>query len=387
MRKIEYFLEYLLAFLFILQTNTIYQQYASQALRFATFVTLFILVLINYQVSTKKGNIILPVIFVLFFSALEFLNVPNAKETRQFFALFFCILPLIFAYHKLKQGNLSLYGKYANIMAFVSFYTSILWMLCSFLEVLPLQHVIYNYWADGYFTNSFYYIYIETQHHTFMGVELVRNSAFFAEAPMFAFSLLTALIINVFFIKKKTIVQDICLLFGIITSTSYTAYILLIGIVFLQKKYSFDGKFFRFCMSVAILIGGYMAFQMLLEDKQENNMTSYSTRSGKYISDWNIFLDNILLGKGFYSNVENNSNSITHVFSEMGLLGGAPVVLALFVKPIRLYLNKIKSLAFGALLFFIAYCVTIVTYTPIAFSMIAFMITLNLHDINYEEGN
>lgn len=42
-----------------------------------------------------------------------------------------------------------------------------------------MSQFVLNHWASFDFVPSYYYIYFETQKNVFLGIETVRNSAFF----------------------------------------------------------------------------------------------------------------------------------------------------------------------------------------------------------------
>ena len=112
----------------------------------------------------------------------------------------------------------------------------VLWLLCSILKILPMSQFVLNHWASFDFVPSYYYIYLKLRKMFFLGIETVRNSAFFSEAPMFAICVSIAFAIEIMLRRRIRIYNVIFLILGILSTTSVTAMILAIITLLMQRR-------------------------------------------------------------------------------------------------------------------------------------------------------
>lgn len=380
MKKILNLTEYLVSFLIIVDCNTIYRQYISGSVIYTiSAILLFLLIVISH----KKNNIVFfrTICFAIilpFFYIIQYYDINSSDyRIKLYVVYFFCIFPLVFTYYNLAKDKFSVLYKFSTLMSLISFYSSCLWFFCSFLKIVPMPHIILNNWADCEFVPSFYYIYFETQSHSFFGMDMIRNSALFSEGPMFAICLYSSLLIELLLKDNICKWKIVFLMLGIVTSTSTTAYIISLLIFSLRFVYRQKNvKALIIFYLPIIMFALFIVFGVLLQEKENNNAVSYYTRMSGYTNGWNVFINNPLFGKGFYSQTESNSNSIIVLLSEIGLIGGMPFLSGLLFVPI-LFLRKHSSrnIAYAGFIFFIGYSFTIVTYCLISVVFASFFIS------------
>lgn len=377
-------LEYILACLVIIECNTLYKVYIPNILLYGLIIIiLFVLLLIN-----KKDIVVTPrfigtyMLFILY-GLLPYSLINHPFYQNLFLLYFFGALPLLYFYFKYTRDKLALFLRFATIMSIISFISSICWLLCSSLKIVPMNQSIITMWGENRIIPSFYYIYFETQNNLFLGLQVTRNSAIFTEAPMFGICLSVALCIEVFLRPKLSWKHVVALLLGIITSTSTTSFILTILVIVLQRRFRLRNRLLQFTLFLIITISSVQIINNLLYDKMSNNSQSYDTRTEKITEGYNKFLLNPVFGGGFMTQSENNSNSIMTLLSESGLYIGLLFIYALFLIPIRLYSKKeYHPIACAWLIFFIGYCFTIITYNIITLIFIAYMLTHSYRTFN-----
>ena len=381
MKRIFNITEYLLSFLIVVDCNTIYRQYISGSILYSLCAIILVSLIVTSHRQLNLGNLFRTLLFVLiipFFYIYQLVEIPFTDNFRSnlFLVYFFCIFPLFIVYFNFVKFKLSLFYKFSSIISWLALYSSILWFLCSFLQIVQLPHVILNNWAEKAFVPSFYYIYFETQLNVFLGFELVRNSAIFAEAPMFAICLYVSLIIELLLKNKTNKWHVLFLLFGIVTSISSTAYIITMIIFSLRFITKHRNNKFSLFILLLFLLFVFFVISFLLDEKESDNAVSYYSRLEGYIKGWEVFLNNPLFGKGFYSQTESNSNSIMVLLSEIGSIGAFPFLLGLLLVPIILLKNfRTRAVGYAGLVFFLGYSFTIVTYCLISILFTTFFIS------------
>lgn len=380
MGKFKGLIEILLCICLILSCNSVYYAYIPMLIFIFTSLFLILLIILEKPSIRKQNKLIIwfPIIFFYLLIPLFNIKESHASMEKQYFSLFCVILPLFISYFYVAKRKVRLFYIFSNLITIISAYSSVLWLLCSYLEILPMNHRFFVYWEGGLLCKSFYHIYFETQNNIFLGVPIVRNCSIFTEAPMFAFCLVSALGIYLFIEKKKKTIKLLSLLIGIITTTSATAYIITSLMFIMQSKYTFRNFLLKSLLLILIIVSSIEVIFTVLLDKIDNNVISYLTRIDKLKNGYLSFIDNPILGEGFYSHVENNSNSITLLLSEFGLYLSLPILYCIFVKPIILYLKGERSVSLMYAFFFLSFCFTIIAYSPLAFMYISFMFIVRI---------
>lgn len=380
MKRLKKKIEILLCICLILSCNSVYYAYIPTLLFVFICIFLISLIILENPIIAKQSKLIVlyPLIFLYYF--IPFFNITESHLSmrKQYFFLFCLILPLFIFYFYVAKRKTNLFCILSNLMAIISAYSSILWFLGSYLELLPINQKFFVFWDGGFICKSFYHIYFETQNNIFFGIPLVRNCAIFTEAPMFAFCLVSALGIYLFIEKKKNTIKLLSLLIGIVTTTSATAYIITSLMFIIQSKYTFKNILLKSLLFIGIAISGFWIMSSVLMDKVVNNDVSYSTRVNMLKDGYLKFIDNPIWGGGFYSYVESNSNSIALILSELGLYISLPILYVLLIRPIILYLKGEKSISLVYIFFFVSFCVTIIAYTPLALMYIAFIFNIKI---------
>ena len=375
------FLEYILAFLIIINCNTIYSQYISGVTLFGLISFVLILLIFSSGMSKVKIDMALFVyMFIIVYYSLPFFNIDDfSSQYREllYIATFFITFPLFIIYFRVYRNNVRIFLVFSNLMAYISLMSFVLWLLCSILKILPMSQFVLNHWASFDFVPSYYYIYFETQKNVFLGIETVRNSAFFSEAPMFAICVSIAFAIEIMLRRRIRIYNVIFLILGILSTTSVTAMILAIITLLMQRRLFIKTVILKGIITIIAISASFIVIFTILEDKKVKNEQSYGTRMKHLQKGVLAFEKNTILGTGFYSQTKENSNSCLVLLSEMGIYGAFPFIWGLMLKPLILSRQHgYYHVGMLFLVFFVGYCFTIITYCCLSLLFVSFMLSL-----------
>ena len=336
------FVTFILSFLLILNTNSIWTTIPGTKEKFINILYLVLPVCIFFSLlsvkidSIKFRNILVLTIFFLIYFSI-FLIVPVNRDSISLglkllvsfisFLLYFGLctdtkkFPLIFEY-------------YINWMVIIGIVSLVLWMLVSCMRILQFNSSILSDWStfNGYAAriSSYHGIYFETQYLN----NIPRNSAIFPEAPMASLHFLVALSLNFLFCQGKfSKAKNLLLILAIISTLSSTGYI---GIVLLFTYKMFFYKFknntlnyLKFLWIVVFLIGSIVIVNLIFSQKIGSE--SGNIRKDDYLAAFNAWKTSPIFGVGLVSDTVKNymslwrsynlgfSNSLMDVLAHGGL--------------------------------------------------------------------
>lgn len=336
------FVTFILSFLLILNTNSIWTTIPGTKEKFINILYLVLPVCIFFSLlsvkidSIKFRNILVLTIFFLIYFSI-FLIVPVNRGSISLglkllvsfisFLLYFGLctdtkkFPLIFEY-------------YINWMVIIGIVSLVLWMLVSCMRILQFNSSILSDWStfNGYAAriSSYHGIYFETQYLN----NIPRNSAIFPEAPMASLHFLVALSLNFLFCQGKfSKAKNLLLILAIISTLSSTGYI---GIVLLftykMVFYKFKNNtlnYLKFLWIVVFLIGSIVIVNLIFSQKIGSE--SGNIRKDDYLAAFNAWKTSPIFGVGLVSDTVKNymslwrsynlgfSNSLMDVLAHGGL--------------------------------------------------------------------
>lgn len=392
-KYIHVILEYILAFLIILEYFTVYRY----LIPYRLIIVLGCIVLILLIISTSKyKRAFLPMTVSLIFYYLGSI-IPfwvTSSETKnvqdnvaRFIVDFLIILPLLWTYLSIcKQSNSRKYTLLLRLSNFVFVLASIsllFWVLGSVLRIYEPNGIVPYFWEDGkYFIPSYYYLYFETQDFTFLGINLIRNSGIFTEAPVYNFTLCVSLLIETFYrdyLNKFKILIFILTILSTVTNTGQIfLFVYLLAVILCyggrnKKKYAIP--------LLALILSAYIIVPIILEEKKNSGNPSYELREYALDKAMTIASENMLFGTGMFSNYELlGNNSLLLLFSEGGLYMLVLYIGAIIIVPI-LYMKRLKDKRWliGNTLFLIVFTITIALYNWLTYLIIAW----GLSNLNY----
>lgn len=336
------FVTFILSFLLILNTNSIWTTIPGTKEKFINILYLVLPVCIFFSLlsvkidSIKFRNIlVLTIFFLIYFSIFLIVPVNRASISLGLkllvsflsFLLYFGLcndtkkFPLIFEY-------------YINWMVIIGIISLVLWMLVSCMRILQFNSSILSDWStfNGYAAriSSYHGIYFETQYLN----NIPRNSAIFPEAPMASLHFLVALSLNFLFCQGKfSKVKNLLLILAIISTLSSTGYI---GIVLLftykMVFYKFKNNtlnYLKFLWIIVFLIGSIVVVNLIFSQKIGSE--SGNIRKDDYLAAFNAWKTSPIFGVGLVSDTVKNymslwrsynlgfSNSLMDVLAHGGL--------------------------------------------------------------------
>lgn len=251
-------------------------------------------------------------------------NVQAVTEEIYYPVLLLIILMAVMSTHRLRQ----MIGIYVGIMAGIAAVSLFLYFGCTVFGIIPMKHTSYM-WGGIREARSFLGIYYDAagwQPIRFLGIKGIRNMALFTEAPMYAFRLVLALLLNHLFhvLPRKC---NWVLLAAVVTTFSITSVLALfvfylICFVF-QNRGRWLGKRKGKLLFLFVLAACAVFFVRLLGGKMRT--PSARTRSDHLRASFEVFRDTFPLGCG----TGNYAFITEYETRKQGMSMGLPAFLAM----------------------------------------------------------
>ncbi|MBQ9659591.1 MAG: hypothetical protein IJV31_12730 [Clostridia bacterium] len=390
-------LEYIIAFIIILNTNSVFANLTKIDLHL-NVVLIFILSIyflrkiIKRDIKTTYLNIKGEIskyykIFSIYILYLVFFLIFNRNEFKRFISVFMIIFPLL-TYIFINNGGVKIFRKIINIMFVLATISLIFYLLVSIFRIIKPTNYVEIEWGGIHNINSFCNIYFETQRFDGLGLHIQRNTGIFVEAPMYSLCLCIAVALEEFIVKRRKIIINIILILTIITTFSTTgiitiSYIYILKIVnkFITKKYINKRKKFImiFITIILIIIAGIYFIQRI-------QTSSGSIRLDDYKASFKAWKDAPLFGNGYQDTDSIKKYMSPFRYYNMGLSNSIMVLLAqcgiyfsiLYIYPfIETIKNLTKKKEYDIIFFettiILLFITTIFMYKPIMISILAFL--------------
>lgn len=305
------------------------------------------------------------------------------------FIILYSILPLfiVLCYRRNILGKI--FDYISLIVSCLALSSSILWLFGPFLGVLSPNCTFPDTWsnensladASGYFGLLY-----QMQWSEFASFQGFRNTSIFGEGPAFAFYLIIALIIELFYFHKCKTWRVLSVLSALATSFSTTGWVLalVIIVVYFYRQPALSQKikniiaFLTFCFfCVAIAVS-----HQLITNKVSTS--SGSIHMDDFKAGFEAWLVNPILGNGIGNNdaivpfmspfrYDNTGFSNTFLFV---LATGGLVYFALWLASFWGYCRAKSNIRFFGLFFFLVVCVSNVSYFAFAAFFLSYGIAL-----------
>lgn len=368
-RKITFksFLEYLTAFLIILDCNTVY--FCSLPNRTLLYgIDILSLLLLCYVSGKHQHNINIQKKIMLFFlfyiiNALIMLMNMDSSAQMGFIARFVIFLPLMIYYFALqKNGEFIILERYSNLLCLLGIASIVLFYLGPVFNIIPpLGNIILN-WEEVKLVSNYYYLCFDSQS--------MRNCGIFAEVPMYNFCLCIALLYEVFLSRTFNIIKILVLVITILTTSSTTGLlVLLVTFVLFMSNSSFSKRKFNPILKCFLFIGvfciailAYNYSKDIIAEKQQTE--SYDVRMYYLKKQMSAWQKHPIFGNGFQSSATGSSNSIATILADGGIHFFLLFAFAFLIIPLyaRTPVSKVKFLYWSFMLFII-FCFTIIFTT------------------------
>lgn len=304
--RIKDIFENILAFLLVIECNSVYERMANLDLHFdwMCIAVAFMLLMSTGSLSRKAvRNTAFILIAILIYLIATFYKC-NVLTYIYLMCLF---LPILMMY-LMKNGNvdgvLSIYKKYSTIVECLAVISTVVWFFTEVVSVFSPNMSVNIAWGNEHTVKGVFGLYFECQLENTFGLYIYRNSGIFCEAPMFSLVLSFALLYELFLrgqIKKNRIAILVIAILTTLTSTGFLILILCFGLSYWKKIENGRNEIkILYLIGMLILIPvAYFLSASILEAKSLRG--SYSIRIVDYIVGIQAFLKNPLTGSGYGS--------------------------------------------------------------------------------------
>lgn len=299
------------------------------------------------------------------------------RNDRSFFIFFVgaLILNTVFKTYNLENYVLRYF---VNIVFYYSVISLILWLLGPMANVIKSSGTAIIGWGGVHSVPSYFGIFFPSQGIiNFLSLNLVRNTGIFAEAPMYAYILSMALLIDVLILKKidfKSVVIGIT----IFTTTSTTGVIMAALVFgFFITKFLCNSKYRILLAPIGLMITVVVFYLVTVILNSKNNLgaSSVSIRMDDIKAGYLTWRQHPFIGSGYSNNyaIIQNMLAFRQTITEydavgfssgmMKLLAGTGTIFTVlyYILPLALYIiinlkkdfsKTILSIFILALLFF-----------------------------------
>lgn len=389
--------EYIFLFLTILQVNSVVYLQHSRSVGYLWFGMGFLLVVTSlFRLFQNHTNILplLKIAFVFLIFALLILLVTLTNGHRLKYITLFTVIPLgflVFFYERMVNKQLNqLLLAFKNIMLVLAIISIVFWIMA--LVGVPTNMTTTVTWGSNPNLPGYFGIQYLAQGSTkFFGINIIRNTGLFVEAPMYAYTLSIALLISLYVEKDLKVWQIVLFTLTIISTTSTTGAI--IGLAALSWYFIFVNKvknpavkllFIGACLFVLF----YGIYYLIGNKVSAIWYSSSSVRTNDYYAGFMAWKQHIFKGNGLgnfavienymdyrrilYSNqiggITGFSNGIMEVLAFGGLL-----TLSIYVIPTVLACFVSRKMTAFSLLSFTLFCTTVIPFSYLYILILCFL--------------
>lgn len=298
------------------------------------------------------------------------------------------VFPLLFEFLVISGRLGPFFRSFVNVVAVVAALSLVLWLLGPISGTLSPNCVIENHWTGtDYYVMTPGYYWLQYTPQT-MGVAngmmaVVRNTSFFAEAPMYSLVLTTAFVVEAFFTERPRRLVLVLLAVTVVTTISTAGIVAVLFAALFRLLLSSQGKSRQYkvllTLAFLVLLAVVLAFSRQLIDTKLGS-GSGSIRLDDLQAGMRAWSNNYLLGNGFDSTDLVNTYKSAFRANNMGfsntlmdvLSKGGIVYLLVYLVPALGYLRiSNPSWKVGYLVFLFAWLVTLSTNLPVTFVFFA----------------
>ena len=387
--KVNSFLQYILLTIILIECNSVYSQLyryhyyiRGSLIAIAILILLIFLVLGNKKKQVNTNIILNSIFYVLACSIIMLLNSDKLNGKIIIILIFMCFLPLMLLYIScLNRYELrSFLDKFVQIVFIISAVSLFFWIFGSILKLISPINQLKVVWGKPYtLMDNYAFVYFDSkqvQDWVVTNMLIPRNISIFAEAPMFAFVILVAMIFNNNFNscilnKNKRIIINIIFIITLFSTISVTGVVCGLLLIFsnLMKFYNnlttCKKKIFIIILVVFMLISLPTCID-LVQNKMSTSSTSARIMDLK--NGFHVFTENPFIGKGighsreFEDNVETGygySNTIIPALTDGGM-----ILTIIYLSPLivyAIYIVKSKKVNIYDIIMLLVYLIIIFT--------------------------
>ncbi|MGU8232818.1 hypothetical protein ACV3TV_13565 [Clostridium perfringens] len=313
LNKFENLLEYVLAFTIIINANTIWAQISIGKINLILMLCLLIVLgiiaslgLLNNKKIFIKTYLLGIFIFIFNFIFIIF----NGENKKEYIISFLVIFILCFIYSSYKiniKNRESILNKLSNLTVIIALISLIMYLFGVILNVISQSGLVTYEWGVIRYSQSYHNIQYITQNINLAGRFLIRNTSIFTEAPMYAFILSIALLIQLFKVDNLNKIKIGILLITIFTTFSTIGIVFALGLVIIKYllnkpknkiRVLIKSAIFPIVVIIAISIASIFIISKINETSV-SGITSYSVRLNDFKIGFDVWKDHKFVGIGF----------------------------------------------------------------------------------------
>ncbi|WP_203640797.1 hypothetical protein [Levilactobacillus andaensis] len=273
---------------------------------FLIALTLLTIVINSYGNITRLVNISKYTLFMVLGMGSIFLGmvISSTLPSKRDIITYFVLIVIFFMWSLLLKNlknPLLLLNYFKNLVAGYAVVSIVLWLLCSVFSLVGSGTQLSINWGGVHSVPVYFHLYAQSQSPIqFFGVNFVRNTGIFSEAPMYSFVLSTALLVELAIKHSNKLIKYI-LMFTIITTASTTGVILVVGIVFFEAiKQILKSRYKNILMPflIVVVILGLLTVEYILQSKFSEGMDSISVRQDDFKAGFITWRENLIFGVG-----------------------------------------------------------------------------------------
>lgn len=300
-------LEYLLAFMLILNCSSVYVQRVDGGFTNYSLVAIIILGVLILTFSRKiKVRYLYIALLVLAMGLVYLFATYKSSSLKLYIYNILLFLPLVIIYTGMqyeKKAMYSIYNKFSALVVVLAVVSFTMWFFTDVIQLISPNMSIEINWGSSHRIEGVMGIYFHTQRESTFGLSIYRNSSIFCEGPIYALVLEIALLYELFLSEKsnKMNVFILCInLASTITSSGFIFLILIFLLKYWNDLYSLGTNYkllFTFtCILFLLPMAIFVIYNILIV---KSSTDSYMTRIVDYIAGFQAWKEAPIFGNGY----------------------------------------------------------------------------------------
>ena len=339
MKRLINILEYSIVILIVLNCRSVYQEATFINYRIKELLMIMIGTLLLVTIGTRrydrqkiKKAMIYLIVYYMYIILFFLLNEIHA--INDYIYTFGIMFPSLFFYYYINKDTqyaiIEVLRKLCNVMVFIATVSLFMYFIGPVLNLLKPSGILYINWGEIRAIKSYYGVQFVTQNSNIFGMQFIRNTSIFTEAPMYSLNLTIALAIELLILPKKNWYRKVILVVTILTTLSTTGIVLasamIIISIFLSKQNSYLKQILKILTFPMIFIILIMVMYQFLGEKTKT--TSWVTRFDDYVACYEAWRTNEIIGVGYGNENEIKQHMSSFRANNKGLSNSLLVVLA-----------------------------------------------------------
>ena len=299
-QKINTFLQYVLVFLIVLESRSVYSRLSNSSsyriIIVGIILSVLLIILFNLKLKIKRQNLFFLIFYYIFMSI--FLLSDMGDHKINFVIIFLILLPLFFIMFCLYQvtGIVNIAKIYVDIIFIISIVSLFFYVIGSLLKIIPTNVHIFMDWGGIKEVAGYSYLHFNSQTTVFFNETILRNTSIFVEGPMFALHLMFAMVLSLN--KNKNILNRYSVIFCITTFSTLSIMGILYCLFLLLYRYIvFNKTRIKFILLPVVCMFVLIISATLFMDKQTTR--SYDIRNNDYNAGLQVLKKYPIFGSGF----------------------------------------------------------------------------------------